>query len=128
MQTFIILLGSQPLAPANGLKAMKFASTALAAGHKVHSVFFLGDGVYHANALVQTPSDETDLLAAWQQFAQQHGIALINCATAAARRGVLSAIEAQENGQVANLADGFEVGGLVELVKGITQTDRVVRF
>lgn len=128
MQTFIILLGSTPLAPANGLKAMKFARTALSAGHQVHSVFFLGDGVFHGNALLQTPSDETDLLTAWQQFTAEQQIPLVNCATAAARRGVLSAIEAQEIGHSANLADGFTAGGLVELVKGIKQSDRVVRF
>ncbi|MCH1921060.1 sulfurtransferase complex subunit TusD [Shewanella sp. A3A] len=128
MQTFIILVSSTPLAPANGLKAIKFARAALSSGHQVHSVFFLGDGVYHGNSLTLTPSDETPLLPEWRQLQQEFNIPLINCATAAARRGVLAAMEAQEHGLTANLDAAFIAGGLVELVKGISQSDRVVRF
>ncbi|QSX35284.1 sulfurtransferase complex subunit TusD [Shewanella avicenniae] len=128
MPSFIILLSSSAITPANGLKAIQFAESALAQGHTIHSIFFSGDGISHANSLLQVVSDETDIKLHWQQFAAQHEIPLINCTTAASRRGVLSDVEASELGLSANQSDLFHAGGLVELVAGITKSHRLVRF
>jgi tRNA 2-thiouridine synthesizing protein D len=48
--------------------------------------------VYNANLLTSPASDEYDLVRAWQQLNQQHGVTLNICA-AALRRGVVDETE-----------------------------------
>ena len=70
-----------------------------------------------------------DLGARWRAFAEQHGAELTICVAAALRRGVLNADESQRwerDGH--NLAPGFELSGLGQLVESLIEADRVVEF
>ncbi|MDF0535990.1 sulfurtransferase complex subunit TusD [Shewanella yunxiaonensis] len=129
MSKFIILVTGQVYGPASGWHAYQFTKTALETGHDIHCVFFFRDGVTQSNALVSPASDETDLVRLWQSLAEQYQLSLVNCVSAAWRRGVISLEDAQENGiSNSNLAAGFIMGGLGELVAGIEQSTRMVRF
>ncbi|MFQ6372397.1 sulfurtransferase complex subunit TusD [Shewanella sp. YIC-542] len=129
MSKLIILVTGQVYGPASGWHALQYTKAALSAGQQVHCVFFYGDGVTQSNALVHPASDECNLSHAWQQLASQYQIPLVNCVSAAWRRGVMSSADAQENAKsAANLAEGFTMGGLGELITGMEGAERVVRF
>ncbi|MDN5370753.1 sulfurtransferase complex subunit TusD [Shewanella fodinae] len=129
MSKLIILVTGQVYGPASGWRVLQFTQAALAAGEQIHCVFFFRNGVTQSNALVCPASDETNLLQEWQKIAEQYHVPLINCVSAAWRRGIMSADDAKENGRTShNLAEPFIMGGLGELVTGIEQADRVVSF
>ncbi|MGR5064479.1 sulfurtransferase complex subunit TusD [Photobacterium sp. DNB22_13_2] len=109
--------------------AYQFAQALLAEGHGLSRVFFYQDGVHNGSALTAPASDEFDLVAAWQQLAQEHGTELQTCVAAALRRGVISPQEAEQN-QLAgsNLATGFEQAGLGGLAEAMLTADRVIQF
>ena len=100
--------------------AYQFALALLAQGHRLSRVFFYQDGVYNGSALTAPASDEFDLVAGWQQLAQQHSTELQTCVAAALRRGIIGPQEAEQN-QLAdsNLADGFEQAGLGGLAEAM---------
>lgn len=126
----ILIQVNQPAYGQNtSFKALCFAKAAIAEGHEILRVFFYQDGVLSTNSLNSPASDEFDLTKAWIALGQQHNVALINCVSAALRRGVLSQTEASEQ-QLAhwNCDNPFVMGGLGELVTGIEQADRVVCF
>ncbi len=113
----------------NSFQALSFAKAAIEQGHQILSVFFYKDGVLSTNQLNSPASDEFDLTQAWQDFGSSNQVPLINCVSAALRRGVLSETEANENQQVHwNLSSPFIMGGLGELVTNIEQADRVICF
>ncbi|HDS1203973.1 MULTISPECIES: sulfurtransferase complex subunit TusD [Shewanella] len=129
MSKLIIMVNGSIYGPAAGFHALKYTRAALQAGHEVHCVFFYQDGVSQSNALCAPASDELDLTAAWQQLAKEWQLNLVNCVSAALRRGVLSAQDAKDNAKAsANLAAGFTMGGLGELVTGLEKSDRLVSF
>lgn len=109
--------------------AYQFASALLAKGHKLSSVFFYREGVLNANQLTAPASDEFDLVRAWGQLAQQHGVTLNVCIAAALRRGVTNKQEAQHQGlPTANLQSGFTLSGLGVLAEALLSCDRIVQF
>ncbi len=110
----------QCLRPCGRLPCTQVYRAALQAGHEVHCVFFYQDGVSQSNALCAPASDELDLTAAWQQLAKEWQLNLVNCVSAALRRGVLSAQDAKDNAKAsANLAAGFTMGGLASWSPGL---------
>ena len=99
--------------------ALRFARAALAAGHGLRQVLFYGDG-----ALALAPSGgpgETE--RGWAALGQAHGVPLIACATAAARRGI-------EWGAASRPAPSAFVapGTLGQAMVALPESDRLLTF
>ncbi|GGP40517.1 sulfurtransferase TusD [Shewanella algicola] len=129
MSKFIIQVNGSVYGSSASFRALAFCQSVLANGHDIITVFFYQDGVTNSNALTCPASDEIDMHAQWQAFAQRHQVSLTNCVSAALRRGVLSQQEAVENGKSHwNSSEHFSMGGLGELVVGIEKADRLISF
>ena len=98
--------------------AYLFAKAALAKGHEIYRVFFYNDGVNNATKLTEPPQDDRHIVNRWTKLAEEHGIDLVVCVAAALRRGIRDE----------NLAKGFRISGLGQLVETGIQTDRLVVF
>lgn len=99
------------------------------AGHKLSRVFFYEDGVYTANTFATPPQDEPNVTALWSEFASQHDLDLVICVASALRRGVLDATEADRYDKpAANIAPGFVISGLGQLIDSALNADRLVTF
>ena len=109
--------------------AYHFIRAALERGHTVQRVFFYADGVYNGNDLTVPPQDERHRVSQWSALAEQSGIDLVICVAAAQRRGILDSGEARRHGKLcANLAPGFRLSGLGQLVEAAIDADRLVVF
>ena len=126
---FSIIVQAPPVQTQGAETALRFARAVLAAGHRIHRVFFYRDGVHNGSALSCTPQDETSIPAQWQALAQEHKLDLVVCIAAAVRRGLIDQNEAKRYGQIHwNLAPEFELSGLGQLVEATLMSDRVVTF
>ncbi len=111
------------------LSALHFARAVLASGHQLSRVFFYHDGVYTANKLSYPPQDEPNLPAEWSEFGMTNQIELIVCVASALRRGILDATESERYEKSDhNLAPGFEISGLGQLIDSSLSADRLVTF
>lgn len=109
--------------------AYHFVKAALNKGHEVPRVFFYHDGVNVSTRLSIPPQDERHIQQNWTALAKEHGIDLVVCIAAAQRRGLLDQNEAQRQGKDANnIAEGFRISGLGQLIEMGIQTDRLVMF
>jgi tRNA 2-thiouridine synthesizing protein D len=109
--------------------AYQFTKAALEKGHEIFRVFFYHDGVNNATRLTTPPQDDRNVIQRWSDLAKEHNLDLVVCVAAAQRRGIADADEAQRNGKDAdNLADGFRISGLGQLIEGGIQSDRLVVF
>jgi len=109
--------------------AYKFVSAALEKGHEIYRVFFYHDGVNNATRLTTPPQDDRNVVNRWSDLAEKHGVDLVVCVAAAQRRGIADADEAKRNGKDAdNLAPGFRISGLGQLIEAGIQADRLVVF
>lgn len=109
--------------------ALAFARAALAQGHQVARVFFYGDGVFNASLLQHPPQDETAIHGHWQALASAHGIDLVVCIAAGLRRGIVDSQEADRYQLPAhNIAEGFQLSGLGQLVEAGVTVDRLITF
>jgi len=109
--------------------AYQFISAALEKGHEIYRVFFYHDGVNNATRLTTPPQDDRNIVNRWSELADKHGIDLVVCVAAAQRRGIADADEAKRNGKDAdNLAPGFRISGLGQLIEAGIQSDRLVVF
>jgi tRNA 2-thiouridine synthesizing protein D len=92
-------------------------------------VFFYHDGVNNGTRLTVPPADDRLIQKAWSELAEKHGLDLVICIAAAQRRGIMDADEAKRQGMDANnIAPGFRISGLGQLVEGGIQSDRLVVF
>lgn len=98
--------------------AYLFAKAAIAAGHEVWRVFFYHDGVNNASKLTEPPQDDRNIVNRWSKLAEEHKVDLVVCVAAALRRGI----------REENLAAGFRISGLGQLVEAGTKSDRLVTF
>jgi tRNA 2-thiouridine synthesizing protein D len=98
--------------------AYLFCKAAIAKGHEVWRVFFYHDGVNNASKLTEPPQDDRHIVNRWGKLAEEHGVDLVVCVAAALRRGIKNE----------NLASGFRISGLGQLVEAGIQTDRTVVF
>ena len=109
--------------------AYHFARAALEKGHEIFRVFFYHDGVNNATRLTTPPQDDRNVVNRWSELAAKHNIDLVVCVAAAQRRGIADADEAKRNGKDANnIAPGFRISGLGQLIEGGIQSDRLVVF
>lgn len=115
---FGILVNEGPYTHQASDTAYLFAKAALEKGHHIHRVFFYHDGVNNASKLTEPPQDDRHIVNRWSKLAHDHGIDLVVCVAAALRRGIRDE----------NLAPGFRISGLGQLVESGIEADRLVTF
>ena len=126
---FAIQINTSPYHSINGHTAYQFIEAALAQGHQVFRVFFYHDGVYQAFKHTTPPDDELQFTARWSELARRYQLDLVICISAAQRRGLLGVDEAKRQGKQDNeLADGFRISGLGQLVEATLEADRFIVF
>ena len=126
---FAIQVNTSPYQSNAGLTAYQFITAALAQGHQIFRVFFYHDGVYHAFKYNTPPDDERHLTSQWSELAQRDQIDLVVCISAAQRRGLLCSDEAKRQGKKDDdLAEGFRISGLGQLVEATLEADRLIVF
>ncbi len=109
--------------------AYRFTRAAIEKGHQIYRVFFYGEGVHNATRLAAVPQDESDLSAQWRALGHRHELDLVVCIAAALKRGVLDGHESRRfEKQGDNLAEGFTLSGLGQLVDAVQQSDRTLTF
>lgn len=109
--------------------AYQFTKAALDKGHEIFRVFFYHDGVNNGTRLTSPPQDDRHIVNRWSELAEKYKLDLVICVAAAQRRGIADADEAKRNGKDAdNLAPGFRISGLGQLVEAGIQADRLVIF
>jgi tRNA 2-thiouridine synthesizing protein D len=109
--------------------AYNFVKAALEKGHEIFRVFFYHDGVNNSTRLTEPPRDDRNIVTRWSELAKEHNLDLVVCIAAAQRRGIMDENEAKRQGKDANnIAEGFRISGLGQLVEAGIQCDRLVTF
>jgi tRNA 2-thiouridine synthesizing protein D len=126
---FGILVNEGPYTHEASDTAYQFAKAALAKGHEIYRVFFYHDGVNNGTRLTVPPQDDRNIVKRWTELAERHKVDLVVCIAAAQRRGLMDAAEAKRHGKDAhNIAPGFRISGLGQLIEAGIQADRLVVF
>ena len=115
---FGLLVSEGPYTHQASDTAYQFVVAALAKGHEVQRVFFYHDGVNNATRLTEPPQDDRNIVTRWSKLAEEHKLDLVVCVAAALRRGIRDE----------NLAPGFRISGLGQLVEAGIEADRLVTF
>ncbi len=113
-----ILINEGPYTHQASDSAYLFARAAIEKGHKVSRVFFYHDGVNNSTRLTEPPQDDRHIVNRWAKLGQENGIDLVVCVAAALRRGIKDE----------NLAPGFRISGLGQLIESGIQAERLVTF
>ena len=109
--------------------AYQFVKAALAKGHEIFRVFFYHDGVNNGTRFTTPPQDDRNLIKMWSELSAEHNLDLVVCVAAAQRRGIVDPDEAKRNGKDGNnIAPGFRISGLGQLIEAGIQSDRLVVF
>ena len=109
--------------------AYHFTRAALEKGHEIFRVFFYHDGVNNGTRLTTPPQDDRNIVDRWSELAREHDLDMVVCVAAAQRRGIVDEGEAERNGKDAtNIAPGFRISGLGQLVEGGIESDRLIVF
>ena len=126
---FGILVNEGPYTHQASDSAYKFTKAALESGHEVFRVFFYHDGVNNGTRFAVPPQDDRNIGQRWSDLAVEHDLDLVICIAAAQRRGLLDENEAKRQGKDGNnIAPGFRISGLGQLVEAGIQADRLVTF
>ncbi|MRR51476.1 MAG: sulfurtransferase complex subunit TusD [Rhodocyclaceae bacterium] len=126
---FAIMVNEGPYTHQASDSAFNFAQSVLAKGHEIFRVFFYHDGVNNATRLTTPPQDDRNVISRWSKLAEEHKLDMVVCVAAAQRRGIVDDGEAKRNGKDAtNLAPGFRISGLGQLIEAGIQADRTVVF
>ncbi len=126
---FGILVSEGPYTHQAADTAYQFTKAALEAGHEIFRVFFYHDGVNNGTRLATPPQDDRNIVNRWSELAKEHDLDLVLCVAAAQRRGIVDEGEAQRNGKdTDNIAEGFRISGLGQLIEAGIQSDRLVTF
>jgi tRNA 2-thiouridine synthesizing protein D len=126
---FSIAVYAAPYSSQSSYSAYRFASELLKNGHTLYRVFFYCDGIHAGSELATPPQDEPQLTQAWQKLAREHRVDLVICIAAALKRGLLNPQEASRyEKNASNLAQGFELAGLGQLVDAAIVSDRLITF
>jgi len=109
--------------------AYQFTKAALEKGHEIFRVFFYHDGVNNGTRFTTPPQDDRNLVKLWSELAAKHNLDMVVCVAAAQRRGIVDPDEAKRNGKDGdNIAPGFRISGLGQLIEAGIQSDRLVVF
>ncbi len=126
---FAIQVNEGPYTHQASDSALQFARALLEKGHEIFRVFFYHDGVNNGTRYTVPPQDDRNLQRAWSELALTKNIDLVVCIAAAQRRGILDANEAKRQGKDGdNIAPGFRISGLGQLIEAGIEADRLVVF
>jgi len=126
---FSVMISEGPYTHQASDTAYNFTKAALESGHEIFRVFFYHDGVNNGTRLATPPQDDRNVVNRWSELAAAHDLDLVLCVAAAQRRGIADADEAKRNGKDAdNIAPGFRISGLGQLIEAGIQSDRLVTF
>ncbi|WP_334020754.1 sulfurtransferase complex subunit TusD [Alteromonas sp. S015] len=129
MAEYSILITSSPFQGDTALRALAFVQGVIDNGDVINNIFFYSDGVHHTNNLMLNTGDELFALDSWKALANTHNVKLLVCITAAVKRGIVSELEAKENGLAhANLTAPFEQAGLGAFFTALHKCNRLVQF
>ena len=117
-----------PYSTQSASTALQFANALLAKGHTLQQVFFYQDGTYNASYCSILPSNERNLNQLWQCLAERAGIRLMVCISAALRRGLLNAEEAERYEKTETVKSPFLLTSLSEFLEAATGCDRLITF
>jgi tRNA 2-thiouridine synthesizing protein D len=126
---FSLAIYAAPHSSQASYSAYRFALALLENGHSLYRVFFYHDAIHTASSLATPQQDEINFTAQWQAIAKTHGIDLVVCIAAALKRGLLNQHESiRYEKPTHNLAEGFEISGLGQLVDAAVVSDRLITF
>lgn len=126
---FGILVNEGPYQHQASDSAYQFTKAALEKGHEIFRVFFYHDGVNNGTRLATPPQDDRNITTRWAELANKHSLDLVICIAAAQRRGIVDEEEMKRQGKDAdNIAPGFRISGLGQLIEAGIQADRLVVF
>jgi tRNA 2-thiouridine synthesizing protein D len=126
---FAVMVNEGPYQHQSADSAYQFTKAALDKGHEITRVFFYHDGVNNGTRYGIPPQDDRNITQQWSELSKKHGLDLVVCVAAAQRRGILDADEARRHGKSGdNIADGFRISGLGQLIEAGIQSDRLVVF
>lgn len=109
--------------------AYQFVKAAVESGHEVFRVFFYHDGVNNGSRLTTPPQDDRHIQKRWSELAGEHKLDLVLCVAACQRRGLVDKDEMKRNSKDAdNIADGFRISGLGQLIEAGVESDRLITF
>jgi tRNA 2-thiouridine synthesizing protein D len=124
-----ILVNEGPYQHQSADSALQFTRAALEKGHEIFRVFFYHDGVNTGTRFAVPPQDDRNITEQWTKLAQENDLDLVVCIAAAQRRGILDENEAKRQGKDGNnIAPGFRISGLGQLIEAGIQSDRLVIF
>ncbi len=124
-----VMVNEGPYQHQSADSAYQFTKAALDKGHEITRVFFYHDGVNNGTRYGVPPQDDRNITQLWSELAKKHDLDLVVCVAAAQRRGILDADEAKRHGKSGdNIADGFRISGLGQLIEAGIQSDRLVIF
>ena len=126
---FGIMVSEGPYTHQASDTAYHFTKAALEAGHEIYRVFFYHDGVNNGTRLASPPQDDRNVMARWSELAEKYELDMVVCVAAAQRRGIVDDGEAKRNGKDAtNIAPGFRISGLGQLIEAGIQSERLMVF
>jgi tRNA 2-thiouridine synthesizing protein D len=124
-----ILVNEGPYQHQSADSAIQFTKAELDKGHEIFRVFFYHDGVNNGTRFAVPPQDDRNITEQWSKLAQEHDLDLVVCIAAAQRRGILDENEAKRQGKDGNnIAPGFRISGLGQLIEAGIQSERLVIF
>ena len=124
-----VLVNEGPYQHQSADSAIQFTKAALEKGHEIMRVFFYHDGVNNGTRFAVPPQDDRNITEQWTELAEKHDLDLVVCIAAAQRRGILDENEAKRQGKDGdNIAPGFRISGLGQLIEAGIQSDRLVIF
>ena len=127
--TFAVVVNEAPYTHQASDSAYHFTRAAIAAGHKIFRVFFYHDGVHNGTRLATPPQDDRQIAERWSQLAAEYDLDLVVCVAAAQRRGIVDEDEKKRNQKDAdNIAAGFRISGLGQLIEAGIRADRLIAF
>jgi tRNA 2-thiouridine synthesizing protein D len=126
---FAIQVSEGPYTHQASDSAYLFTKAALEKGHEIFRVFFYHDGVNNGTRYTTPPQDERHIVNRWSELAKEHDLDLVVCVAAAQRRGIVDPDEAKRNSKDGdNIAEGFRISGLGQLIEAGIQAERLVTF
>ena len=124
-----VLVNEGPYQHQSADTAIQFTKAALEKRHEIMRVFFYHDGVNNGTRFAVPPQDDRNITEQWTALAKEHDLDLVICIAAAQRRGILDENEAKRQGKDGhNMADGFRISGLGQLIEAGIQSERMVIF
>ena len=126
---FTVMVSEGPYTHQASDTAYQFTKSALDKGHEIFRVFFYHDGVNNGTRFTTPPQDDRNIVNRWSELAEKHNLDLVVCVAAAQRRGIVDPDEEKRQGKDGNnIAPGFRISGLGQLIEGGIQSDRLVVF